>query len=392
MDKRGQAHTLVLIILLLIIFYIVLLPPAERRELLEDTDEESSTTTRVSKKGNVSTLLEEFPGTLVFQEENKRTIDIPNINLIASTQSKVLTRFSPLSIRNGVFDKRDKSLKFTINELKNTDNIFLSFVARRFKGDLIVKLNGEVIYLYEIATSNIEPIELDKNLIKDSNVLEFSVGDVGWRFWRTNEYNLEDVKIIGDVTDLSRQKSQNSFVITNAEIQNIERMQLRFVPFCNELEDIGNLEVQINNRNIYSSMPVCGSPTVVDINRDNLNSGSNIVIFRSEKGSYSIEQIKFNLELKETRSVVYFFELNQSDFINVTNNRKDIILAMRFVDDEERKIADVSVNGHRFRLDQTRPVFTRNINGFVEQGNNFIEITPKVNLNIVELNVSIKKV
>ena len=122
-----------------------------------------------------------------------------------------------------------------------------------------------------------------------------------------------------------------------------------------------------------------------------LNDGTNSLAFRSSKGSYGIEQIRLDIDFKKTRSAVYFFELNESDFINVTANRKDVVLAMRFVDDKETKAADVSVNGHKFRIDQEKPLFTRNIDGFVESGNNFVEIIPKETLHIVELNVTIKK-
>jgi len=391
MSKRGQAHTLVLIILLMIILYIVVLPPEEREALLEDTEKPSTTATKSVKKTDVSILLEEFPGTLSFQEANRRSIDIVNVNLIEASQSKVLSGFSPFSIRNGVFDKRDKVLEFDITDLKNTDNVFLSFIARKSKGDLIIKLNGQIVYQYEITSESIEPIELKKSLLKESNTLEFSISSVGWQFWRTNEYSLEDIKIIGEITDLSRQKSQNSFVLTSSEAQNIERAQLKLIPFCGNLEDLGNLEIAINNRNIYSAIPACDSQTVVDINPDNLNDGSNAIVFKSGGGSYSIEQIKLDMDFKETKSIIHYFELSRADFTNITNNKKDVVLAMHFVDDKSSKSADVNVNDHKFRIAQTRAVFTKNIDSFVEEGNNFIEITPKGTMNIVELNVTLQK-
>ncbi len=386
--RKGQANTLVLIILLIIILYIVILPPEEREALLEDSGK-PSTPSKSVKKVDVSVLLEEFPGTLSFQLEDKKSIDISNVNLIEAVESKVLAKFSPFSIRNGVFDKRDKTVEFNIPNLENTDNVFLSFTVQKYKGELIIKLNGQLIYQYEITSQNIEPIEFKKSLLKDSNTLEFSVGSVGWQFWRTNEYSLEDVKIIGEITDLSRQKSQNSFVLTSSEAQNIERPQLKFIPFCGK-QEIGNLELAINNKNVYSSVPICEETVALDINPELLNEGTNTIVFRSSKGSYSIEQIKLDLDLKETKSIIYYFEITAADFSNVENNKKDVILAMHFIDDKSSKSADISVNGHKFRVEQTRAVFTKNIDSFVEEGNNFIEVTPKETLNIVELNVSLK--
>ena len=127
---------------------------------------------------------------------------------------------------------------------------------------------------------------------------------------------------------------------------------------------------------------------MIDVSQETLNDGANTLVFRSSKGSYNVEQIRLNFDLKVTKSVVYYFEIDENHFANITTNKNDVTLSMRFVDDKESKVADISVNGHKFRLDQTKSVFTRNINSMVEQGNNFIEIVPKDTLHLVALNVT----
>ena len=61
------------------------------------------------------------------------------------------------------FDKRIKIVKFVIDDLDNVENVVLSFSAPKRKGILSIKLNGELIYEYDINKLNIEPIKLKKN-------------------------------------------------------------------------------------------------------------------------------------------------------------------------------------------------------------------------------------
>jgi len=43
------------------------------------------------------------------------------------------------------------------------------------------------------------------------------------------------------------------------------------------------------------------------------------------------------------------------------------------------------------RIDQTKKLYEKNINSWLEEGNNFIKITPKTTLDISEINVELEK-
>lgn len=385
--QRVSAHTLVGIILLLIIFYIIFLPPSEREELLEGNKSSGGS----SKDGKNETLLKEFPGTLSYL--SKKSIDkrIPNVFLIETTNSKELARSNAFYVRNGVFDKKTQTVEFEIEDLKNTANVKLSFAAKKYKGVLMIKLNDRLIYENEIETVNIEPIELKNSYLSENNVLEFSVSGVGMKFWTTNEYNLDSIKIIGDITDVSRQKSENTFILTNEEYQNIEESTLKFVPYCSSEKNVGVLDVTINNRKVYSAVPVCDDLVKQEFSTAVLDAGENNVVFSSSRGSYSIEQVEFNINMKEAKSLLYYFEINESVYEDISDGKKDCIVYLKFVDDDTEKKFELNVNGHLRYVEEDVKEYSKNINSWIEEGNNYVEIRPKTTLDIVELRVELEK-
>ena len=64
-------------------------------------------------------------------------------------------------------------------------------------------------------------------------------------------------------------------------------------------------------------------------------------------------------------------------------------LIMEFVNDRDNKRADLNINDRLFSLDQEEKYFTQGLNNTIRQGNNFIEIRPRTEMNIVELRVEV---
>jgi len=387
MYKKGQINAAVLVAIIagLIIIYILFLPTEDRLDLLGE-NESGSSGSGVSVKGE-SILLLEHPGRL----DTVKKIDdrlIPNIYLVEAVNAKEIDRINPFSVRNGWFDKKERSVRFRLDDLEDTDNVLLSFSLKKNQGILTIKLNDEVIYEYAPKQLNIV-VRLEKVLLENDNVLEFSVSPVGISFWKTNQYDLESVVIVGDITDRSRQESRNIFELTDSEFMNLESSKLRFVPYCSRVIDVGTLTVLVNNRNVYSAVPVCDDPVRPIPILGALSAGENKIVFSTTKGSYSIEQIKVDLDLKETKTIAYYFELSDEQFDDVVDDIKDVNVTIEFVDNDKNKRATLSVNGHRVTIDQDEPVYGRNIDDWVERDNNYIEIIPKTTLDIVDLKVAL---
>ena len=202
-----NAAVLVAVIAGLIILYILFLPEKEREDLLENKNKTGQDGTTGNGNEEVVPLLKEFPGRLdTVSGITDKTV--PNIFLFERTDAKELEKINPFMVRNGWFDKKSNTASFSIEDLENTDNVILAFNAKKHNGILTIKLNDAIIYENEIETETVAPIKLNRNLLKDQNVLEFSVSSVGIKFWKTNEYSLEDVRVIGDITDRSKQESR----------------------------------------------------------------------------------------------------------------------------------------------------------------------------------------
>lgn len=382
-QSGGQAATVIGIIALILIAYILFLPPAEREALLEE--EEGTYITSPEEKNitliNVTSLRLEYVG------EDSYEHRIPNLYLSDTTEAQVLEEVNPFYIRNGWFDKKTENISFYINDLENTDDVGLSFEAPNAQGRLLISLNGVQVFDYQVSQLNVGPVELRKELLKEGeNNLFFEVAGVGAKFWTTNEYSIEDMKITGNLRDVSGQTSMNIFTVTNEEYYNIESARLDFYPVCTQ-DNVGRLQVLLNNRPVYDSIPDCELLNRQDIFTTDLNPGKNTITFKAEKGNYRIELIKVRTELKDVKTFLDYFEVNSTAYGGL-GTEKDVWLEINFVDDGEDKEAEVNVNGHLTYIDQKEPVYKRKINSWVEEGaRNYLEIKPQTVLKIVEINV-----
>ena len=388
MNKKAQgglnAAVLVAIIAGLIILYIVFLPNSERQKIL--TAEKTAKTEQETKP---NALLDVSPGTLSTSQGLEDEKGIPNIFLVETTNAKELQKINPFIVRSGWFDKKAKALDFELDDPQNTDNVLLTFTAKKRSGILAIKLNNEIVFENELAGEIIEPVKLEKRLLKKANSLEFSVSSVGFKFWTTNEYSLENVKIVGDITDTSRQESANIFTLSDSEFSSMDKATLKFIPYCGSVNEIGNLDVLINNKKLFSSVPKCDDAYKQSIPKSMLNEGENNIVFKTNRGSYSVEQIKISLEFKEPKVKTYFFEIDSSAFKQVRNDDRNVVLTIKFVDDKKQKKAKLDINGHAETVETDKAVFTKNINSKVSEGNNFVRLEPLEDIEVVKLSIEL---
>jgi len=388
-QKKAQgginAAILVAIISGLIILYIVFLPTAEREKLV---GEDKAKPIGEEQKANV--LLKAFPGMLSASKGLESEKSIPNIFLVETTNAKELESINPFIVRNGWFDKKAKKADFTLEDQENTDNIVLSFTTKKRDGILTIKLNDAVIFENELESDLREPVRLDKGKLGKTNSLEFSVSSVGMKFWTTNEYSFDNIKIIGDITDTSRQESTNLFTISESEFSSMDRAVLKFIPYCRNIINVGALEIFANNKKLFSSVPVCDSAYKQSVPKSALNEGENNIVFKTSRGSYSVEQIRISLEFKEPTIKTYFFEIDSNAFKDIRNGNKNALLTIKFTEDKKQKRAKLDVNGRIETIDTEKSIFSKSINNKVSEGNNFIRLEPFEDIGVVELRVELQ--
>ena len=169
----------------------------------------------------------------------------------------------------------------------------------------------------------------------------------------------------------------------------MEKATLRFVPYCGAVNDLGLLEIFVNNKKVFSSVPVCDNLYRQSIPKSVLDEGENNVVFRTSKGSYSVEQIKIELQFKEPVVKTYYFEISKDNFNRIRDNKKDLELTIKFADANLRKRAKLDINGHAETVETDKAVFTKNIESKVSEGNNFVRLEPLEDLEVVELRVDL---
>jgi len=150
-------------------------------------------------------------------------------------------------------------------------------------------------------------------MLSQENNLEFSVSSVGWRFWETNEYSFENVKIIADVADTSRQASLNTFFVTEEQGENIEKARLEFHPDC-KVNQVGKLTINLNDRTVFSGIPDCGTLNFVEFTPNMIYIGKNKIDFSTDQGSYLVDLISVELKFEDSTIPVYYFETDSSLF------------------------------------------------------------------------------
>lgn len=390
---KGQANPqtnialLIFAVAVLIVIYILMLPPAERLDLLEQNRTPASRDGE-DIKDKISIVMTKEPGRLTNVAEDEMVVDLPSFNLFTRTDATILTEFDSFVVSKSLFDEEKWNISFDVRSTSNTDNYVLSFNVPKHEGVLTIKLNGQTLMSKEVKTQSPAPIKLSKSMLKDRNVFEFSVSGPGIEFWKSNEYMIRDLKITADVTDTTSQENKQTVLITEQQKQTLESFELSFIVDCKAI-DVAPLEIYLNKRLIYSSVPDCGMRIDVPaVDESRLRKGENDLLFRTEHGSFLLYTIEAQLNFKEPMFPTYFFVLDEKTYEKIEADDADINVSLVFLDDGERKRGEVSINGYITEVDTFDDRYSRNIDSFVRQGNNAVQIRPLSDwLDILELKI-----
>ena len=385
--QAGSAAALIAIATALIVVYILLLPEDIRQELLNGT---TTATAKKEKELREALLVFEHPGTLDPIRLRDREKILDSFNLYSEKRAVVLKSVETTHIENAWLKRKTYNVSFKVDEPENTENYILAFDVINSQGRIIISLNGKEIFDSFVDVGNVEPIRLEEDNIKRENSLTFSVSGVGLAFWRVNEYDLRNTRVIADFTDVSKREYRNFFIISATEKENFEKTKLNFVPNC-LTEKKGPLNIKINNRELfYQVIPDCGLLSSIEFDPILLKQGENSITFSAQEGNYFIDRVSIKAELRKLTYPFYYFKLEADEFDEVENETINLTLELRFAD-LEHKIGEINVNGHLSRLESDEIIYRKNINIFAEEGQNYVQIVPKTILNIVDLSVILEE-
>jgi len=102
----------------------------------------------------------------------------------------------------------------------------------------------------------------------------------------------------------------------------------------------------------------------------------------------SLEQIRIKAILDPTKSYMDYFNVDSKLYETVVDGINDAELVIKFVDDNKLKNAKLNVNGRLYMIDQRTPTYRVDISNVIEEGNNYVELTPLTELNIIKLEIT----
>ena len=388
-NKGGSAATFIFVLGFILILYILFLPPEDRQDLLGiDSDGNGN---GYDKYELNETLITVNSLHLDYLSMDNFEHNVPPFYLFVKTESKELFSQNAFYVKNNWFSSQDKKINFNIENPDKIEDVKMSFNSKTRNGRLKILFNGVVVLEEEIGEENVGPIEIDEELIEAQNELVFGVSDTGAKFWETNEYAISQLKIIGKVSDTSQQQSSNIITLSKEEIDNLEEATLKFFPNC-QLGDAGVLRVYMNGNTIVSQVPDCGILNMYNVPESYLHEGQNTLTFKSEKGSYLIDQLKLETELEEETYPLYYFDLTDDMYDDIQDGDALVNFSVEFVDDNEYedKIFDLSVNGHITRVDTDENNYYKIFyKDWLEEGTNYIKIIPKSTVDIVQMRLKL---
>ncbi len=379
-QSAGNAAILVASVVGLILLYILFLPPDERAELLGENE-----TKAVKVSEPARTLLKENPGTLFKSKQDEFEHKVNSFNLYARNEEAVIKSLDSVYVEAKRGNSKARSVAFSVDPTR-TSNPQLGFDARNHNGRLIIKLNDEEVFNGEAAGQMTIALES----LQDDNVLQFSSEEVGFQFWRTNFYEIRDLKVSAVVSNPENLVSTQTFIVGGDEANNVERASVTYFVDC-RIREAGVLKVSLNSVLLASSVPDCGSPAKIQVDPSIIARGTNSLRFASDEGTFLVDQVFVRTVLKEPVEPVYFFEVNKTQWRWLQNDTFDAVLRMQFIDDDEEKRAELNINNRKTFMDAEREAnFSRNIDSFLVEGNNFIKITPEKTFNLVELTIKLE--
>lgn len=393
MSKRGQAAAgaavLVAIILGLLVSFVVLVSPKERADLLGEPLANADENKTLEQAAVAENLLKVTPGKIDFLGLEEIEHPLPVINIYTRTESEVLAERNVATVKRGVFNEEPDQFTFSIDDLVNTENLYLVFKVQAIEGRLIISLNGEQVYNAEAEFGNVAPIHLPQNALQAKNEIVLRVSSPGIAFWKTNGVALSNIKVVGDITDVQAQTSKSIFLVSETEKRNMEKVKLRLQPDCN-LNEVGKLTITINEKEIYSGVPDCDLAFVpIELSPDAIVQGENDIEFQTEKGSYVLSHVMITSKLTAPEFPTYFFKLDEDQFGDVDGRDKKVRLQVDFVDAQARKYGELVYNGDRIPFDTRDTTIVIDLSPDAVEGNNALKVKPQKTLEIRELRVDL---
>jgi hypothetical protein len=385
--KRGEAvmamevSVLIFLITLAIVGYIILLPAEDREELLGTSDTSGSDGT--SGSSGTEVLLSEAPGEVSSSRSTSQTRSLEPIRLYSTTESATEDLSTSLTVSRNILQNNYKTITFDMDDLENLESLGLLFLITESKGDLIVELNGNIVYEGALRTSDL-PLTLPTNALEEEdNVLKLST-DLSYNPFSAHYYLLQDVQLVEDFT-VSSTSSTRSFSVDDPG--SVTKAELTYFITCNDDAD-GILTISLNSREVFSDQIFCEYLNERELSLSSSYIGSsNALTFAITEGDYNVEEADVVITTKAEDYPSFSFDVDSDVYESISAGEKEVYLLLSFSDDTSEKQADVLVQEFSFSFDTESDSYEKKITAYIDNGANSITIEPDNSFEIDNLKV-----
>jgi hypothetical protein len=261
------------------------------------------------------------------------------VGVRAVEQGSILLSRDTVLASNNAFEKQPTTIYFSAKPDQTRNAVLSMNIASKTGGNVIVTLNGQEIFNQQVQTRTISPLTLT-NLQQDNN-LTFSASSVGFAFWQTNRYTLQQVKVTADVTDLSAASSTQSFSVAPEEYSSLQSAVLSFVPTCDKQ---GSITIELNGMNIFSGMPDCDNLNTLEIAPSKLLPGENRITFSTTEAAVVIDSPGVTTSAQQRSNRAFNFVVQPA-----SAQGKQVILRVLFPDSADHR-GVIRLNGNTIPL------------------------------------------
>ena len=379
MNQKGVAPSetshvamVIVIIALLMLVYFMLLPEEDKSKLLGTSEE--------GKTGEIVLTLSETPGHVYPYSSETEEKKIASVNLYSQIKTAAQDLVTMTHVTRNIFTGQTKTIDFVLEDLSRVKSLGLLFNIIKAKGDLVVILNDDEVFRGSVVTGDL-PIDLPLSLLKVNNQLELKVSNPSWRFLSTNYYDLKDVQLIKSYS-MENKFENRDFIIYDRE--KVKKAELEFYVNCMDINvEQGLLGIEINGVSLLTGKVSCVTDRIkLDIDKDNLRNGQNVLTFKIDKGNYVFESIVLNLDLEKEYYPEYYFAVDEKE--------GDYELNMDFAESEIKRAA-IMVNGNELTLASEDMDYSKKITDYIIEGENHIKIIAKNEFTITNLEITQEK-
>ena len=144
----------------------------------------------------------------------------------------------------------------------------------------------------------------------------------------------------------------------------------------------------LNDNELFEGQIRCiSAQEEIDIPLHMLQSQENELMAIIDEGQFALNQMKIETKSEGVTYPTYFFTITSSNWEKIESGTKDALLKVFMEETTETKNARFVINDETVLMKTTESTFETDITDFLEEGTNFIRITPTTTFTMTGLKV-----